>query len=370
MKVHELSLLRMKDAAKPMPPGAAIEDPDKKAIIDWLSTGAVAEAVARECTVDAVKEGATSPRAGAHGLTPREGETCYDFQSHNGMTAGDKTPYEVPTGEHYEQFYFKVPWPDNSVATRFGTKIDNRKVLHHWLMFSSSRSESLDGTHEAATGSQLGDSGAQMMAGWALGGDDIELPPDMGLLLTPSGVLNLSWHYYNTADGVENDQSVAQVCVVDKSQRKNIASWTSLGTEDLGGTFGMPARQRSEYSGTCQNRSTGPVTIWAFLPHMHQLGRNMKSVVTRADGTEETVFDKAFDFNSQIHYPLSPMLELKPGDKIKSTCTFENTTNAPVPYGSSSDQEMCYMFTFAYPAGALDNHAFSLTGISNACWGD
>jgi hypothetical protein len=309
-------------------------------------------------------------RAGADGLTPRPGETCYDFQSHNGMTADDRTPYEVPAGEHYEQFYFKVPWPDNSVATRFGSKIDNRKVLHHWLLFSSSRSSSLDGTHEPSSGSQLGDSGAQMMAGWALGGDDVEFPEDIGLLLPPSGVLNVSWHFYNQGSAVEKDQSAAQVCVVDRSQRKNIASWSSLGTEDLGGAVGMPARQRSDYSGTCRNRSSEPVTIWAFMPHMHQLGRQMKSVVSRVDGTEETIFDKAFDFNSQIHYPMSPMVVLQPGDRIKSTCTFENTTNAPVAYGPSSDQEMCYMFTFAYPAGALDNHAFSLTGISNSCWGD
>jgi hypothetical protein len=368
LKVHELSLQRMKDQARPMPPGAAIADPDKDSIVAWLSAGAVAEASVGACETTSVTgmEEASSPRAGAHGLTARPGETCYDLQSHNGMTADDTTPYEVAPGEHYEQFYFKVPWPENSVATRFGSKIDNRKVLHHWLLFSSSRSESLHGTHEPSSGSQLGDAGAQMVAGWALG-DDIELPPDMGLLLPQTGILNVSWHFYNNGE-TELDQSAAQVCVVDKSQRTNIASWTSLGTEDLGGTLGMPAKQRSEYSGSCVNRAAGPVTIWGFLPHMHQLGRNMKSVVTRVDGTQETVFDKAFDFNSQIHYPLMPMLVLQPGDSIKSTCTFENTTNAPVAYGPSSDQEMCYMFTFAYPAGALDNQAFSLTGISNACW--
>jgi len=373
LKVRELALMRMQDEAKPMPPGAAIADADKSTIMDWLSAGAVAESVVSACDIGSATGTDTvapTQRAGAHGLTPRPGETCYDLQSHNGMTIDDKTPYEVVSGEHYEQFYFKVPWRDSSVATRFGTKIDNRTVLHHWLLFSSSRSESLDGTHETATGSQLGDAGAQMVAGWALGGDDIEFPADVGLLLPNSGILNVSWHYYNSTGGTEKDQSAAQVCVVDKSQRKNIASWSSLGTEDLGGTIGMPVRQRSEYSGTCMNHATEPVTIWAFMPHMHQLGRNMKAVVARADGTQETVFDKIFDFNSQSHYPLTPLLVLQPGDRITSTCTFENTTNAPVPYGASSDQEMCYMFTFAYPAGALDNHAFSLTGISNSCWGD
>ena len=371
LKVHELSLQRMRDEARPMPPGAAIEEADKRTIMDWLSAGAVAEATVTACDTGSEMAAATAPKtAGAHGLTPRPGETCYDFQSHNGMTADDKTPFEVAAGEHYEQFYFKIPWPAGSVATRFGSKLDNVPVLHHWLLFSSARSESLHGTHEPSIGSQLGDSGAQMVAGWALGGDDIEFPSDVGLLLPTSGLLNFSWHYYNQADSSQKDASAAQVCVVDQSMRENIASWSSLGTEDLGGTVGMPARQRNEYSGTCRNRSSGPITLWGFLPHMHQLGRHMKTVVSRVDGKQEVVFDKPFDFNSQIHYPLDPMIVLQPGDSITSTCSFENTTNAPVPYGSSSDQEMCYQFTFAYPAGALDNQAFSLTGISNACWGD
>jgi len=82
----------------------------------------------------------------------------------------------------------------------------------------------------------------------------------------------------------------------------------------------------------------------------------------------ETPFDKAFDFNSQITYPAEPPIVLEPGDTIISTCTFENYTNAAVPFGPSSDQEMCYNFTMAYPARALDSGVLSLIGATNTCW--
>lgn len=366
MKVYQLALARMNDQAKPMPPSAAIVASDKSTITAWLSAGALAATSAETCELGASP---AEPAVG-EGLTPLPGETCYGLRSHNGMTPDDTMPFEVSVGEHYEQFYFQVPWPANSVATRFGGKLDNIPVLHHWLLFTTGRSSALAGTHEITSGSQIGDSGVELIAGWALGGKNVEFPSDMGLVLPSSGMLNASWHYYNRSDSVQKDSSEVQVCVVDRSMRDKILSMSWLGTEDLGGASGMPAHQRSNYSGTCQNRSSAPITIWGFLPHMHQLGRHMKSVITRAGGTTETVFDKPFDFNSQLHYPLDPMLVLQPGDRITSTCTFDNQTDNGVPYGPSSNQEMCYQFTFAYPANALENHVFSLTGAQNTCWGD
>jgi hypothetical protein len=80
----------------------------------------------------------------------------------------------------------------------------------------------------------------------------------------------------------------------------------------------------------------------------------------------ETVFDKPFDFNHQVHYPQN--IKLNPGDTITSTCTFNNTTDKGVPFGESTDTEMCYQFTFAWPAHSLENHASSLIGASNTCW--
>jgi hypothetical protein len=102
-------------------------------------------------------------------------------------------------------------------------------------------------------------------------------------------------------------------------------------------------------------------------PHMHKWGRHMKSTVTRAaTGAVENVFDMPFDFNYQISYEAS--IQLQPGDSITSTCTFDNQSAAPVAFGPSSDQEMCYQFAFSWPAGALDNGVLSLVGATNTCW--
>jgi hypothetical protein len=360
LTVQALALMRLNDAAAPMPPGGMISAEDKKTLTDWLSAGAPTAATGDTCTV---APGDTADNDYKSGLTAKPGETCYNLLNHNANTPGDTTPYSVATGEHYEQFYSKVPWPAGMVATRFGSKLDNVAVLHHWLLFSSAKALTLDGTHETVSGSQIGDT-ARLLAGWAVGGDNVTLPDDMGLELPASGLLNLQWHFYNQGTTSATDASMVQICTVPAAMKKNIVSMTWLGTENLS----LPSHQTATASGTCLNDSNAPITIWAFWPHMHKLGRRMTSAIKRSNGMLETVFDKAFDFNHQVHYPQIPMLVLNAGDSIVSTCTFDNETDAAVRFGSSTTKEMCYQFAYSYPAHALDNGVPSLIGASNTCW--
>jgi hypothetical protein len=362
--VQQLMLTRINDSAAPMPPGGMISAADKAILNDWLSSGAP-PALPSEVACDLPM--APDTRDWHTGLIPRAGETCYDLPNHEGMTPGDKTPYSVMPGEHYEQFYYKVPWPADVVATRFGAKFDNVKVLHHWLLFASAKPVSLNGTHETTIGTQLGDS-AELIGGWAVGGNDVELPDDAGLELPSDGLLNVQWHFYNQGSTFEDDSSMVQVCTIPRAMRKNIASLSWLGTEDFNSVLGMPPHETSQFGGTCTNDSGAPITILAFWPHMHKLGRHMTSIVTRNDGMTEMVFDKQFDFNYQIVYQQSPRIVLQPGESITSTCTFDNITDLPVAYGPSTEEEMCYQFTMAYPARALSNNVISLIGAANTCW--
>jgi hypothetical protein len=90
--------------------------------------------------------------------------------------------------------------------------------------------------------------------------------------------------------------------------------------------------------------------------------------VRRANGTDEVVFDKTFDFNRQIHYVNNPYVVLQPGESITSTCTYMNDTGANVAFGAPTSSEMCYQFALSYPAKALDNGVASLIGATNTCW--
>jgi hypothetical protein len=259
-----------------------------------------------------------------------------------------------------------IPWNADVEMIRYETLYDNQQVLHHWLLYSVPGG-AVDGTFEPCIGTHLLQD-AQLVAGWAVGSNDVEMPPDVGLRMPGADrSLLLEWHFYNSTGAIQEDGSGIRVCVVPKGVRAKTAGMTWLGTEDFNGPSGMPPGVESNFSGTCYNDSSEPITIFRVWPHMHQWGRNMQSVVSRvAGGLPEEVFNKPFDFNYQISYESN--IVLQPGDSITSTCRFNNMSLGNVAFGPSSDQEMCYQFAFSYPAGALDNGVLSLVGATNTCW--
>jgi hypothetical protein len=396
-KMYELAKIRINKemGTTGMPQGTPLMDAEKTMLTSWLSSGAPA-GTACSSTGGMAGTGSngmagtgSNGMAGAGGtgapkpmganneclsnttafepLVEREGETCYEFLTHGASSTTDTSKFDVPTGESYNQFYYAVPWPAGTVATRFGAKFDNLKVLHHWLGFASASAPQAAGAVvRNVSGTTLGEN-AELVGGWAVGGCNVEFPEDMGLKLPDTGKIMIQWHHYNSTGMQQPDGSIVQWCTVPATMRENIGGLTFLGTENFNGLIGMPPG-RSDFGGTCTNDSGGPVTIVGFNPHMHLLGVHMKSVITRAAGGMETVFDEPFQFDQQVNYMMNPPVVMMPGDRITSTCTFDNTTDANVAFGQPTTSEMCYQFAFAYPYGALNSPGLSLIGATNICW--
>ena len=101
-----------------------------------------------------------------------------------GMPAyvGLSTKYTIDVGEHYEQFYFKVPWAAESVATSYATVRDNSQVLHHWLLFSTNEQQQ-EGYHFTSPLPTLIGTDPVLLAGWAVGGPNLVAPKDVGFEL-------------------------------------------------------------------------------------------------------------------------------------------------------------------------------------------
>jgi hypothetical protein len=381
MKVYQVVQTRIHDTMRPMPPVAQLKADEMTGLDTWLKAGALPGSAAdATCnttvptapgTVEGNKDG------GSGALVAGPGETCYDFKTHNSTTSVDNTPYNVGgDGEHYEQFYFDVPWPKDSVATAYATRIDNPKVLHHWLLFATDEGDP-PGSHKTSPLPTLIGTNPVLLAGWAVGGPNLVAPEKMGFELpNPGKTINVQWHFYNSTGMPQKDASAVQICVVPKAMRENVGGVTWLGTEDLGGNkwfggLGMPAHQESTFTTTCVPARTGmnatdSIHIIGFEPHMHRIGKNMKTSVKHSNGMMETVFDKPFSFGNETHYFVD--YELKAGDQLVTSCSFNNDNDFGVPFGESSDTEMCYQFTFAYPAHALSNYAPSLLGVTDTCW--
>jgi len=193
MKVYQVVKTRIHDTMRPMPPTTQLTAADMGGLDTWLDSGALsapaAEAANCQTTGPTVPDATVPTRmdGGNGALVPAPGETCYEFKTHQSTTSVDAAPFDIGgDGEFYEQFYFKTPWPANTVATAYATKMDNKAVLHHWLLFSTDEQE-VEGFHKTAPLPTLIGTNPVLLAGWAVGGPTLVAPKDVGFELPNPG---------------------------------------------------------------------------------------------------------------------------------------------------------------------------------------
>jgi hypothetical protein len=350
--------------ARMPPPGTveALDTTELAALNAWLDSGAPTVAQGGCAITDGtnVLPGGTEellPRPSATGtaLGPYEGwdadgVECYPFVTYQPGQGDKDTPFRVGTVvDKYMGFGFKPPWEGTRFVRAFRSIIDNDQVLHHWILFEEPGAA--DGNVAEILGAHPG---GAMMHGWAPGGTDLYFTPDLGMRMEGNSNYLLEVHY-NSNDPNAVDASGLEICVTEEPpENEAIISW--LGTDAISGTSS---------SGTCAPRASEPIHIVAATPHMHLKGTHMKVTLERASGGSEVVHDEPFSFQNQRGYQED--IRLQPGDRLTTTCSY----NAPSAFGKGTNEEMCYWFALAYPAGALTDGAFIglLTHGANACLG-
>jgi len=179
------------------------------------------------------------------------------------------------------------------------------------------------------------------------------MPDDVGMELPSGNTFLVLEIHYNNVQGLPNmaDRSGVEICAT-SNLRPNTATVSWLGTEAIS----VNANSTGTATGVCDPTYAGDITLLRYWPHMHKLGRAMKADITRASGAVENFFDVPnYSFDYQISYEANPPVILHNGDKITTTCTFQNTTSIGVGFGPRTEDEMCYNFVIAWPANALSS---------------
>jgi mono/diheme cytochrome c family protein len=309
-----------------MPPaGSPRLTSDELALLDaWLSSGlSVRSGV---CGAD---DAGTTPGVDAGGSNAVE---CYKLLAHDVIDR--KAKYKVgAVTDSYINMGFAAPWQGKRYAVSIKPVVDNAKVLHHWLLYDE---PAADGSVLPATGAHPA---GQLLSGWAPGGEGIDLtghPDDVGYEMPP--LFNVEFHY-NSKDAAAEDASGVEICLMNHTP-KNIVGLSWVGSDNLV----VPS---DHWVGQCHPINSEPVHIIALFPHMHVSGRRMVGTLHRKDGTKEVFHDDLFDFDYQHNYPVDVVVN--PGDWIQTDCYYEGLQL----WGESTNSEMCYLFSYAYPKGAL-----------------
>jgi hypothetical protein len=320
------------DASKRMPPSGypQLSADQLKTFKAWLAAGAPAGDKQCDRAADA-----SVPADAAPPIIEDGDLTCYRLLAHDG---DGKTKYQVGIAtDSYVNFVYDAPWKETVYGVVIRPIIDNAQALHHWLLFQDDIAGFASGPTPEIGAHPTG----QLIAGWAPGAEPTDFrlaSADVGFELPANTTYNVEFHY-NSSDLGAEDQSGVEICAV-KRKPANVAAISWLGLDQLL----LPAQQ---WTGTCSPLSDQPIHITQVWPHMHLKGRHMKSTINRANGEKEILHDGDFDFNYQRAYRKN--VTLMPGDTITTVCDYSE----PTTFGESTTEEMCYLFTTAYPKGAL-----------------
>ncbi len=68
------------------------------------------------------------------------------------------------------------------------------------------------------------------------------------------------------------------------------------------------------------------ITLYAFAPHMHLRGKDIRYTLTWPDGRRQVLLDVPnFDFNWQLHYELAEPLRIPAGSKLTALAHYDNS---------------------------------------------
>ncbi len=362
--MYQRVLEKLSDPSAPMPPVARqqMTVAEKKTLSDWLAAKAPASDAI--CNDKAIADaGAGTDAALPPSVPDSECEMIIELRAHDSQTLGDPAGYRAPmVDDHYECFHFPVPWLSKMHVLKIEPIVDDSRVLHHFLLYQDPTKDKPDGAHEECIGVHPT---STLLTGWAPGGQGVSLPAEVGLQVAsgPDAAFNLEIHYNNLARHADiKDTSGVRICATSKL-RKNEATAHWLGNEAII----LPPGRDTDVQGVCNPTQTAHII--SVSPHMHKLGRHMKTLITRANGTVEPLIDRPFDFNDQQIYPVGGAageVLVGPGDKLTTTCTFSNESTRLVTFGESTNQEMCYNFVVAWPAGSLATGGLVIQG-PNRC---
>jgi hypothetical protein len=289
------------------------------------------------------------------------GEPDYAFLAHELPGPTDTTPHvvEPDAGNSIRCFAFRVPEDEQLYLQAAAPVIDDARVLHHWILWGSN-ADIEDGSIFDCNGNMPAD--AQFLTGWAPGGNLNVFPEGVGLALPPpGGTLILQVHYWNGMELPDvTDRSGVGICASTETP-EHVAAVHTLGSI----LINVPPHGTQSTTGYCAPTTTEPIHVLSSGPHMHQIGTAIRTEILRGgdeSDMEMLVEVDPWNFNDQGGHPTD--IVLMPGDVLRTTCEYANPGSSTVRFGERTEDEMCFNFVVAYPAGSL---VAGLGASRNAC---
>jgi len=263
---------------------------------------------------------------------------------------GMSQPYtpSVARPDDYRCFVIDPKLPGERDLIGYDIVPGQRSLVHHVLLYGVARAEAerLDaaepGPGYTCFGGPGRDGGIGTVYGaWVPGTSATQYPAGTGITMATSDVIVMQIHY-NTSHGNGRDHAVGPDLTAIKLQlAKGRVEKPAIIFPIADLNFTIPPKA-SNYTSTVSFPFPTAATLYGMGPHMHTRGRQ---ITVMADNTC-LVNVPSWDFNWQQLYQFAAPLVLKPGTRLRLSCTWDNASDKVVRWGEGTDDEMCLNYFY------------------------
>lgn len=266
------------------------------------------------------------------------------------------------SGDIYQCFAI----PTNLSQERYIKNIEivpgNRSVVHHVLVFADDSGQSLTLDANSPGPGYLGFGGtgtpnSRLLGAWVPGQGLIDVPNGFGKKIGANSALVLQIHYpAGSAGQLDSTRVNIQYTTNNNVREMLLAPVLNHGTNLINGPLAIPANQTRSFKASFTVEQ--PATAFNVAPHMHLIGRSIKTYATLPNGDTLNIIDiPKWDFKWQGSYTFQYAQVVPAGTTLWAEAFYDNTINNPfnpnsppqeVSAGEATDEEMMLVyFSFA-----------------------
>ena len=266
------------------------------------------------------------------------------------------SPFEVPSDVTDSYVCEAMELPDDGCAyhvTEFNP-LETTPFVHHMILFGVI--QELRPKCTVACFDMPGQ--VTILYAWAVGGDKMRLPPNVGLRVgkgTSHELSTLQMHYNNPL-GVAGavDSSGVELTLTSELREHDMSMVMSgVPTNDL--VRIPPGQTRFIIEASVELRLAAPAKTFAVGLHAHEAGIRIEAWLVREGVVVASLgVENPYNFQNQDFHQLAEEVELLPGDRVRIRCEYDTTSRSSCTQGGDkSSQEMCLHFMAVYPATSV-----------------
>lgn len=282
------------------------------------------------------------------------------------------------TNDNYRCFVIPSGIATDKFIKAFEVIPGNTDMVHHVLVYQDDSNvpaqlDAADPGPGYTSFGGVGSSSADLIGGWVPGSTANIFPTGMGVRLKANTNLVLQVHYAPGTAGLTDSTSV--IFQLDDGPNRNL--WIDPMINHIfsltNGPLYIPANETRTFN--AQFTVNGNASLFAILPHMHLIGRSIKSwAVTPSLDTIPLVDIPEWDFHWQMNYQFQKPIKIPAGTKIYCEAFYDNTTANPenpnfppqnVGAGEGTEDEMLLIY-FTYSTYQVGDENMVIDTLSHA----